>query len=63
MIQQIDRLGTADTQLPFPVSPQILGTATRPARVSCFPTAVDVVMGHPVATPPDASACETGDSR
>jgi ubiquinone/menaquinone biosynthesis C-methylase UbiE len=30
-IERIDRLGTADTQLPFPVSPQILGTATRPA--------------------------------
>lgn len=30
VIQQVDRLSTADTGLPFPVSPQILGTATRP---------------------------------
>lgn len=27
-IDRLDRLGTADTQLPFPTSPQILGTAT-----------------------------------
>jgi ubiquinone/menaquinone biosynthesis C-methylase UbiE len=29
--ERIDRLGTADTQLPFPGAPQILGTAIRPA--------------------------------
>lgn len=29
-IERLDRLGTADTELPFPISPQILGTATRP---------------------------------
>ncbi len=29
--ERLDRLGTADTRLPFPVAPQILGTAIRPA--------------------------------
>lgn len=29
--ERIDRLGTADTQLPFPAAPQVLGTAIRPA--------------------------------
>src|SRR3569833_2843995 len=29
--ERIDRLGTADTQLPFPAAPQLLGTALRPA--------------------------------
>jgi ubiquinone/menaquinone biosynthesis C-methylase UbiE len=28
--ERIDRLGTADTQLPFPAAPQVLGTALRP---------------------------------
>jgi ubiquinone/menaquinone biosynthesis C-methylase UbiE len=31
VIEHLDRLGRADTQIPFPASPQILGTATRPA--------------------------------
>jgi ubiquinone/menaquinone biosynthesis C-methylase UbiE len=30
IIDHIDRLTTADTQIPFPTAPQILGTATRP---------------------------------
>jgi len=30
--QRIDRLSSADTRLPFPASPQILGVAVRPAR-------------------------------
>jgi DNA-binding transcriptional ArsR family regulator len=33
------------------------------ACVSCFPTAADVVMGHPVPTQPDATTCETGEPR
>jgi ubiquinone/menaquinone biosynthesis C-methylase UbiE len=37
VIQQIDRLSAADTQLPFPVSPQILGTATRPPIPAAAP--------------------------
>ena len=31
--------------------------------VSCFPTAADVVMGHPVPAQPDATTCETGEPR
>jgi DNA-binding transcriptional ArsR family regulator len=31
--------------------------------VSCFPTAADVVMGHPVPVQPDATTCETGEPR
>jgi ubiquinone/menaquinone biosynthesis C-methylase UbiE len=30
VIDRIDQLTTADTQMPFPTAPQILGTATRP---------------------------------
>lgn len=30
--ERIDRLGTTDTQLPFPAAPQILGTAIRPVH-------------------------------
>ncbi|MEO3781782.1 class I SAM-dependent methyltransferase [Actinocorallia sp. B10E7] len=30
VIERIDRLGTAETQMPFPVAPQILGVASRP---------------------------------
>jgi DNA-binding transcriptional ArsR family regulator len=33
------------------------------ACVSCFPTAADVVMGHPVPAQPDATTCETGEPR
>ncbi len=29
-IERLDRLGTADTELPFPIAPQIHGIATRP---------------------------------
>jgi ubiquinone/menaquinone biosynthesis C-methylase UbiE len=31
VIERLDRLGRADTGLPFPTAPQILGTAIRPA--------------------------------
>jgi hypothetical protein len=30
IITHLDTLGAADTQVPFPVAPQILGTAIRP---------------------------------
>ncbi|HEY0695552.1 MAG TPA: metalloregulator ArsR/SmtB family transcription factor [Kribbella sp.] len=33
------------------------------ACVNCFPTAADVVMGHPVPAQPDATTCETGEPR
>lgn len=32
VIDRIDRLTSADTQIPFPTTPQILGTAIRPRR-------------------------------
>ena len=34
-----------------------------PACVSCFPTAADVVMGHPAPAQPGATTCETSDLR
>jgi ubiquinone/menaquinone biosynthesis C-methylase UbiE len=41
VIDHIDRLTTADTRIPFPAAPQILGTATRPIRTDMPVPAAD----------------------